>query len=72
MTGRQRREPRPSKVDPHPYVPDYTVPLDWQGRAYCATCHCPGRPGDDRHPLPDPAHQEEHRRRSGDRPEENP
>ena len=30
------------------------APEDYFGRAYCARCHLPGEPGDQRHPAQEP------------------
>lgn len=52
-----------SKVKPHLFVPDATVPPDQNGRGACATCHLIGEPGDAHHRLPEVPEQAEHRRR---------
>lgn len=46
--------PPKSKVRPHLFVADPTVPPDTNGRGACVTCHLIGQPGDAHHALPDP------------------
>lgn len=46
-----------TKVTPHPFVADLTVPadpLDKTGRRVCSRCHLVGRAGDAHHAMPDP------------------
>lgn len=55
-----------SKVAPHVFAPDPDLPhATLDGRRVCAACHLVGKPGDDRHTMPDVPEQEEHRRRVG-------
>lgn len=42
--------PAVSKVRPHGFEQDPTVPADYYGRVWCRWCRLPGTPGDDRHP----------------------
>lgn len=50
-----------TKVAPHDFNPDPTVPADYTGQRYCRHCHLAGKPGDPRHPhgalppTPEPA-----------------
>lgn len=43
-------EPRPSKVPPHRFVEDTTIPPDHTRRSWCR-CGLPGEEGDERHPV---------------------
>lgn len=46
-----RAKSAPSRVRPHQYDPDATVPADHNGRQWCRWCHLPGESGDERHPV---------------------
>jgi hypothetical protein len=43
-------EPRPSKVPPHAFDEDATVPADFHGRRTCR-CGLVGKSGDQHHPV---------------------
>lgn len=43
-------EPKPSKVPPHEFDEDTTVPPDHLGRRFCR-CGLQGHDGDERHPT---------------------
>lgn len=45
--------PPKSKVTPHPFRRDASLPADQDGRGVCAVCHLVGVPGDAHHTLPD-------------------
>jgi hypothetical protein len=47
----RKRKPRGTRVQPHPFDPDPSIPVDHAGRAYCRRCRCAGTPGDARHPV---------------------
>lgn len=45
--------PPKSKVPPHLFVADASLPADQDGRGVCAVCHLVGVAGDAHHTLPD-------------------
>lgn len=55
--------PPKSKVPPHPFRRDASLPADQDGRGVCAVCHLVGVAGDAHHTLPDVPAQAEHLRR---------